>query len=475
MIRTCAAYLLCAVAIAPAASVDPGKVLKNADATVERAMRALHAPGVAVGIIQDGKVVLAKGYGVRRLGENAAVSADTLFAVGSMTKSFTAVTVAAMVDEKKLAWDKPVREYLPWFRLYDPVATELMTPRDLLTHRSGLPRHDFIRFSTPLTRAELVRRLRYLEPNRTFRDVYQYNNLMYVTAGFLAGEVAGKTWEELVKERIYTPLAMDRSNTSTAETQKQDNFAWPHVMMEGAVQSTGFYDYQKFGVGPNGAVNSTVNDLLKYLDFHLSNGTVNGKRLISEAQMLELHKPVTVTGPGGYALGWNVYSRAGHKVWEHGGAITGFTSMMILLPDERAGVVVLNNLDSRLPAAVAWNLAENLLGLPQSGKLPAAPVRRPSKVRESAGPKPSLQLAEYAGAYFHPAYGTIRVEEEDGGLAAVFGATKILLKHSRYDTFECESQFMSGMAQFHLNAAGKASELLLPLEPAVKPFVFVKR
>ncbi|HTM51479.1 MAG TPA: serine hydrolase [Bryobacteraceae bacterium] len=475
MIRTWTAYLLWAVAAAPAASVDPAKVLENADAAVDRAMWALHAPGVAVGIIQDGKVILAKGYGVRRLNETAAVTADTLFAVGSMTKSFTAVTVAVMVDEKKLEWDQPVREYLPWFRMYDPVATELMTPRDLLTHRSGLPRHDFIRFSTPLTRAELVRRLRYLEPNRTFRDVYQYNNLMYVTAGFLAGEVAGTTWEELVKSRIYKPLAMDRSNTSTAETRKQDNFAWPHVTIGGAVQSTEFYDYQKFGVGPNGAVNSTVNDMLKYLDFHLSNGTVNGRRLISQAQMLELHKPVTVTGPGGYALGWNVYSRAGHKVWEHGGSITGFTSMMILLPEERAGVVVLNNLDSRLPAAVAWDLAENLLGLPRSGKLPAAPAGRPSKVRDSAAPKPTLQLAEYTGTYFHPAYGTIRVEAEDGGLAALFGAAKVLLKPYRYDTFECESQFVSGLAQFHLNGAGKASELLLPLEPAVKPFVFVKR
>src|SRR5260370_39188649 len=163
--------------------------------------------------------------------------------------------------------------------MYDPVATELMTPRDLLPHRSGLPRHDFIRFSTPLTRAELVRRLRYLEPNRTFRDVYQYNNLMYMTAGFLAGEMAGKAWEDLVIERIFTPLGMSNSTVSVVETQKQSDFARPHLLEHSAVNATEFYDYQRFGVGPNGAVNSTVNDFLKYLQFHLDEGKAAGKPL----------------------------------------------------------------------------------------------------------------------------------------------------------------------------------------------------
>ena len=464
--------ILIAFLILTAAAASPAVI----DSSVDRAMRELHVPGVAIGIIQDGKVILAKGYGVRQLGQGAPVTSDTIFAVGSMTKSFTAVTMAAMVDEKKLDWDKPVRNYLPWFRMYDPVATELMTPRDLLTHRSGLPRHDFIRFSTPLTRAELVRRLRYLEPNRTFRDVYQYNNLMYVTAGFLAGEVAGKSWEELVKERIYVPLGMARSNTSTADTQKQDDFASPHITEGGVVKSTEFYNYQKFGVGPNGAVNSTVNDLVKYLDFHLG----KGKPILSTAQMTQLHKPVTATGTGGYALGWNVYSHRGHTVWEHGGAITGFTSMMVLLPEEKTGIVVLNNLDSRLPTVVAWDLADKLLGLEPQDYLGDAERAQQNQRRETTTPrvpgtKPSLALAAYTGEYFHAAYGAIHVDQEMEGLDAIFGATRIPMKHFHYDTFECGSRYYSGMAQFRLNASGKASELLLQLEPAVKPFVFVKR
>src|SRR5712691_3444801 len=220
------------------------------------------------------------------------------------------------------------------------------------------------------------------------------SEILAVTAGFLAGEVAGKSWEELVNERIYTPLGMTRSNTSTAETQKHDDFASPHVTAGGVVKSTEFYNYQKFGVGPNGAVNSTVNDLVKYLDFHLG----KGKPIISTAQMTQLHKPVTATGTGGYALGWNVYSHRGHTVWEHGGAITGFTSMMVLLPEEKTGIVVLNNLDSRLPTVVAWDLADKLLGLEPRDYLSEA-RKAPDQSRKAAtrvpGTKPTLELAAY--------------------------------------------------------------------------------
>jgi CubicO group peptidase (beta-lactamase class C family) len=480
------AYLVCLTALARAATADSIKALRGVDASVIRAMRELQAPGVAVGVIVDGTVTLAKGYGVRELGQSATVTADTIFAVGSMTKSFTAVTVAAMVDERKLNWDRPVREYLPWFRMYDPVATELITPRDLLTHRSGLPGHNFIRFSTPLARAELVRRIRYLEPSHTFREVYQYNNLMYVTAGFLAGEVAGKSWEDLVEQRIFAPLGMSNSTVRVADTQQRKDFAKPHLSRNGRVTPTDFYDYQKFGVGPNGAVNSTVNDLLKYLQFHLDNGQANGRQLISTTQMQQLHRPVTVSGDGAYALGWTVQHHRGHAVLQHGGAITGFTSMMVLIPETKAGVIVLNNLGSTLPNVVAWDLTDRLLGLEPEDYLAAAKQmlershaaaeekRKHTEALRVPGTKPSLELAAYTGEYSHPAYGTIRVDQTDAGLIVRFAALNVPLTHYHYDTFECDSEYLDGMAQFHLNPQAQVSEMLLPLEPAVKPFVFLK-
>lgn len=480
------AYVASIAAIATAAAVESSKALQGFDASVNQAMREFHVPGVAVGLIVDGKVILAKGYGVRDLDKSSPITGSTIFAVGSMTKSFTAVTVAAMVDEGKLEWDRPVREYLPWFRMYDPVATELITPRDLLTHRSGLPGHNFIRFSTPMDRAELVRRLRYLEPSRTFRDVYQYNNLMYTTAGFLAGEVAGKSWEDLVKQRIFEPLGMNDSTVSVVDTQKRGDFARPHITRQGTVKTTEFYDYQSFGVGPNGAVNSTVQDLLKYLQLHLENGKAGDRQIISAAQMRQLHRPISISGDAGYALGWNVEHHRGHPVLQHGGAITGFTSIMVLIPETKTGIVVLNNLhSSRLPNVVAWELADRMLGLePQHyleqtkqdlarNREAAEEKRKRIESGRARGTHPSLELAAYTGEYFHPAYGIIRVGRQDGNLVLQFKALTVPLTHYGYDTFECDTEYLSGMVQFHLNPQSRVMEMLLPLEPAVKPLVFL--
>jgi CubicO group peptidase (beta-lactamase class C family) len=465
-------------------AVGPAATVAGIDADVQRAMKELHVPGVAVGVIIDGKVVLAKGYGVREIGKPALVDGDTLFDIGSMSKSFTATAVAAVVDDGKLEWDKPVIGYLPWFRMYDPIATQLITPRDLLTHRSGLPRHDFIRTSTYLTREELIRRIRYLEPSYTFRQAYQYNNLMYVTAGYLAGSVAGTTWETLVKQRIFTPLGMTHSNASAVELQQSDDYAHPHDYVDGKIIPIPVYDYQKFGVGPNGAVNSCANDMLKYLAFHLSDGVADGKQVISITQMQELHKPSTVTPSGDeYALGWEVIYHHGHKVLEHGGAINGFTSYMMLLTDEKAGIVVLNNQGSSLPEIIAQDLMDRILGLkPEDylGKTLADEARyEPDRAArrtkfESArilNTRPTLDLSAYTGTYFHPAYGNIRVEREGDGLIVRFDALNLSLEHYHFDTFAYDTS----LVQFHLSDSGKVSEMLLPLEPAVKPFVFVKQ
>src|ERR1017187_1566216 len=185
ILASLAAPTLCRAASAQTGTT-PESALVGVDADLERAMTGLHVPGASVGVIQNGKVILAKGYGIRDIASNDQVDADTVFTIGSMTKSFTATAVAAMVDDGKLDWDKPVVNYLPWFRLYDPAATQLITPRALLSHRSGLPSHDFIRISTYMTREDLLHRIRFLEPNLTFRQAYEYNSLMYTVAGYLA-------------------------------------------------------------------------------------------------------------------------------------------------------------------------------------------------------------------------------------------------------------------------------------------------
>ncbi|MGC2153430.1 MAG: serine hydrolase domain-containing protein, partial [Terriglobales bacterium] len=185
--------------------------LRDFDAYVQKVMNDWKVPGAAIVIVKDGKVILSKGYGLRDVKNNLPVTEHTLFPIASITKSFTVATLGTLASEGKLDWDKPVREYLPDFRLYDDVLTARVTPRDLVTHRTGLPRHDSTWYRSDLSRGEMYSRLRYLEPNRDLRQEFQYNNLMFMTAGYLAGKLAGSTWEDAVSARIFKPLGMTSS------------------------------------------------------------------------------------------------------------------------------------------------------------------------------------------------------------------------------------------------------------------------
>lgn len=449
--------------------------LDGLDAFVERAMKQFNSPGVAVGVISNGETVVAKGYGVRSRSGAQPVTADTAFATGSVTKSFTSLVLAMLVDEGKLDWDTPVREYLPWFRLHDPVATELITTRDMLSHRSGLPRYDSMRFFVQFPREELVKRLRYLPSSKTFRDVYQYNNLMFVTAGYLGGELAGSTWEDLVRDRVFGPLGMKSSTVTVGDMQKGSDFAKPHTPSEAA-----FYDYQRFGVGPNGAVNSNVNDMLRYARFYLDDGVVNGKRLVSERQMRELWKPVTVaSATSTYALGWTISDRGGHRQVAHGGSITGFTANLLMIPAKKIAVVVLNNSNSPLPGIVTDTIVDELLGLPKRDRLEelqaraAAAAKPGSRSQPVAGTKPSRALREFAGEYSHPAYGVLRVAEKDGGLELVGPVMTLPLRHRHYDVFAM-SGLLNGAVTFETGADGAVGRVLIPVESAVSPLPFTR-
>jgi CubicO group peptidase (beta-lactamase class C family) len=385
-----------------------------------------------------------------------------------VTKSFTAVVAAMLVDDGKLAWDRPVREYLPWFKLYDPVASDTITLRDLLTHRSGLPRHDFIRFAVPLSRQELVRRLRYLEPSQPFRASYQYNNLMYVTAGFLEGEVAGSSWEQLVKDRIFEPLGMRASTISVVDSQKSADFSKPYENGK----EVPFYVYQEFGVGPNGAVNSSVEDLLKYLQLQMGDGTFRGRRLISVAGMKEMHRPQMVAANRNYGLGWDVTYHRGHRLIMHGGAINGFRACIGFLPDDHAGAVILANSSEANPEDLFLKIADRLLKLepqPEMNVLRRSPM--PEAVPKS-NTRPSHDVGDYAGDYEHPAYGGVHIEPQNGGFKISFPALSFPVTHFHYDVFRSERGML---VQFQMNQAGEIDRVLIPLEPAVRPIEFVKK
>ena len=363
------------------------------DDFITETMADWQVPGLAVGVIRNGEVVLARGFGYRDREARLPVTEHTTMAIGSNSKSFTVTLLAMLADEGRLEWDRPVREYLPDFRLYDDFATAEMTPRDLVTHQSGLPRHDNMWYGRPRTRAELFRKLQYLEPNASFRSRYQYQNLMFMAAGHLAERITGTDWHRLIDERIFKPLGMDRSNTSVRESPQSGDYALPYVLHDGALQRIPFRNLDP--MGPAGSINSNVTEMLAYIQTHLDNGVFAGRRIISEENAARMQQPqfampgqpeFTELGQVSYGLGLRVGSYRGRKMVTHGGGVDGFVSTMSWLPHERIGVIVLGNRSGGMnpvPVIVAYNIYDRLLGLPRD-RLERS---QPATACRAAGPR----------------------------------------------------------------------------------------
>ena len=386
-------------------------------------------PGLAVAVVKDGEVVLLEGYGVRDTATQAPVTPDTLFAIGSSTKAFTATSLAMLVDEGKLAWDAPIRATLPSFKLKDPVASERMTPRDLVTHRSGLPRHDLVWYAAPLSRKDLFSRLEFLEPSADFRSRWQYQNLMFMTAGHLTGEVAGTSWEDFVRARIFAPLGMKGSNFSVEDSKKTPDFAWPYKEKDEKVVKIPFRNID--AMGPAGSINSSARDMARWLLLQTGGGKVGETQVLTGPSLLELHKPQMVVGESGqdpeitgtsYAMGWFVESYRGHARVHHGGNIDGFSAMVSFVPARGVGVVALTNLDGTpLPQIVARQAVDRLLGLPpidwsarllqrrEAGRKADKGGKAKGAEERKTGTLPARALDEYVGDYEHPAYGVVSV------------------------------------------------------------------
>src|SRR5579862_4240577 len=263
-------FLLIAVlgAFVAFAADKPG--LDGFDAFADQTLKDWKCVGMSVAVIQDGKMILSKGYGFRDQKSQKPVSAKTLFAIGSSTKSFTVTSLGALVDQGKLDWDKPVHDYLPDFRLMDQFATERMTPRDLVTHRSGLPRHDLMWYDSPFSRQELFSRLRYLEPSKDFRTTFQYQNLMFMTAGYLAANVSGMNWEDHVRKVVLNPLEMQSTNFSVNDSKKSPDYSLPYTVSKENIKEIPFQNIDQ--IGPAGSINSNAEDMAKYVIMHLNKG-----------------------------------------------------------------------------------------------------------------------------------------------------------------------------------------------------------
>ena len=465
-------------------------------------MKSWGVPGLAVAIVKDGKVILAKGYGLRNIQSNSPVTADTVFAIGSSSKAFTTMAMGILVEEGKLAWDEPVTKYLPKFALKDEVAGKRMTPRDLVTHRSGLPRHDLVWYNAKLSRPELVARLPYLEPNEDFREKFQYQNLMFLTAGHLSAEVAGTPWEDVIRTRILDPIGMKNSNFAVSESQKGSDFATPYTLKDKTALDIPFRVIDT--MGPAGSINSTVNDMSKWLQVNLGGGAIGGKRIVAARQVQDMHRPQMViqTFPGlfedpeiqqpSYGLGWIIESYRGKKRVHHGGNIDGFSTQVSLLPADGIGVVVLTNLNGTpLPDIVARHASDRVLGLEpidwngrslkrrEVGEKASAIAKKAAGEERKTGTKPAHALDDYAGEYVHPAYGSVTVMRGGEGLTARFHDLPMRLNHWHYETFRADVEDKSLAEvklffQFFTDAQGEVARLTVPFEPSVEPIAFRK-
>ena len=429
-----------ACAVSPASAVAQARLPQPLDAYVQRSMAEAEMPGLAVAVVHGDDPAVAQGFGMRRLGRPERVDADTVFNIASLAKSFTAAAAAALVGDGRLGWNDPVIRWLPQVRFSDPWLTEQITLADLLSHRTGLqPANNMFRM-THIDRAEILRRVRYLEPVSPFRTEQVYNNVLYTVAGEAAAAAAGTSWEALVRGRLLQPLGMTHT-TAGAPPPAAGNVAAPHAVIDGRQQPIRPASY--VSIAPAGGVNSTARDMIRWLRFQLGDGSFEGRRILPAETMQAMHEPWTMipTTPAmranrqvqffaGYGLGWNVMDYRGHKLLWHSGNADGMPSYMALLPERRIGVVVMLNSWKApfLHGDIASRILDHYLGLPTRDYAAetlaltrAAEARAAAARTEPPAGLPPMDLAAYAGDYRSDLFGPISVRREAQGLVLKMG------------------------------------------------------
>jgi CubicO group peptidase (beta-lactamase class C family) len=441
------------------------------DAYARTALRLFDTPGAAVAVVKDGQVVLAKGFGVRRLGEPAPVDAHTLFQIASNTKAFTTAALAMLVDEKRLAWDDRVTLHLPWFQLSDPYVPRELNVRDLLTHRSGLGlgAGDLLWYHSEYPRDTILYRIRYAKVASSFRSEYAYDNVLYVTAGEVIPSITGQSWEDFIQRRIFEPLGMREARLTARNVRPADNFAAAHAMVEGKLAVVARDTFEATNAA--GGIVASVSDLAKWMVVQLDSGRVGDapgtsgdRRLWSADRTREMWSgqtimPVPDLPPALnayepsfllYGLGWDLRDYRGHKLVTHTGGLDGMTSRTLLVPDAKLGIVALTNGESPLSTALAWRLLDHYLKAPRTDW--AAALSEYVRSREAEAKKteaaavasrdstsrPSLPLKRYAGRYTDQMYGDVTIAEEGNHLVLRFSHSPALtgdLQHWQYDTF----------------------------------------
>jgi CubicO group peptidase (beta-lactamase class C family) len=467
LLLACATFSHAVLAEAPAAAASAPAPAFNLDADVARALKTFDVPGVAIAIVKDGKVVSAKGYGVRQRGEAAPVDGQTLFEIASNSKAFTSAALAMLVDEGKISWDDPVTKHLPGFQMFDSYVTGQMTVRDLLTHRSGLGlgAGDLLWWpTTNFSTDEIIARLRYVKPATSFRNSYAYDNLLYIVAGKIVAEKSGKSWGDTIHERILAPLGMNGTTTSVAQMLASSNHAAPHSKINDSNAVVKPMPVEN-AVGAVG-INTSAEDIARWMNMLLGGGKLaDGKQLLSAKQLNEMwseQTPMRIREPkpalaatkpnfAAYGLGFSLRDYKGRKLAMHGGALQGFYSTVLMVPEEKLGIAILTNAENGpVMASLYWRILDQYLNVPASDWIALYAAQEAAMHKEelerqgkevaarTAKSTPSLPLAAYDGEYEDPWYGNVSIRAEGKKHVMRFARTPDLvgeLEHFQHDTF----------------------------------------
>jgi CubicO group peptidase (beta-lactamase class C family) len=477
-------------------------------ARVEAVRTAAEVPGMAIAIVENGAVTLSRGFGVRKLGGLDKVDGDTIFMTGSTGKAMTTAALATLVDAGKLKWDDRVTDHIPGFQMYDAWVTREMTVRDLLVHRSGLGLGAGDLLVIPrgtLSRAEVVKRLRFIKPATSFRSGYAYDNILYIVAGHVIDLVSGQPYEDYIREHLFKPAGMLHSTSDEAHRFATDNRASPHARTGGAIRGIGplkvldEHDNLSPSSTPAGLLAISANDLARWLQIQLAKGKLpEGGRLFSEESSAEMWtsqtiEPIGPALPGledmtpdfqQYALGWEVRDYGGARIVWHSGGVFGFVTVVVLIPEKNVGFAITQNSeDGQARFGLMYELLDHYLGLPKKDwparitkvrkeRFAAAVAAVNAQAAAPVSSKPALPLQQYAGRYVDAWYGAIAIESDTEGLAINFTNTPNMggrLQHWQYDTFIArfdDPGIEPAYVTFGLGAEGKVERITMkPVSP----------
>lgn len=505
MSRFLAFALALSFAVPAHAAEDPAvaKKLAGLDAFMNKVVQDFNVPGIGIGIVVKDKLVFAKGYGYRDYGKKLPFTPKTVVPIASNTKLFTATAAGLLVEDGNLEWDKPVRDKIPMIRFYNDELNATITLRDMLSHRTGITRHDSIWYKSAYTRQQLFERLKYLEPQQPMRQTFLYNNMMYAGAGYVEELASGKTWEALVQERILTPLGMTSTGFSVDDLLKQPEPGVPYTERRDSseIYSIPYY-HEDHGLGPAGSMVSNLEDLSAWVRAQLNGGKLDGKQVLPASVIRETLSP-TIAMPNAqlqsrgwgellnaaYGTGRWTASYRGHLVAYHGGDINGFHSQISVMPQDGIGVIVLVIGDHAAPLynPLTWNLYERMLGLPETpwmqrtleirtkGKAAGKESRARAGGGRVADTKPSHPLADFEGEYENTAYGVLKILGKDGGLAFDFHTITMPLSHFHYDRFDSPDDEQEGKWSFtfQTNPQGEIDKAVISMDEA--PVTFTRR